>query len=204
MKIKADQQTVIIIPGLGDREKGIKFITNFWKKNQFDPIIFPVRWSNNENFEQKLNRLLTLIDELKNKGKVISLVGTSAGGSVAINAFIRRKKLIYKVVNICGRLKVGPTEGWRSFKSTTSHHKAFAQSILFLENNAKLLNPGNRKKIMTMTAMFGDELVPKETNSFEGAYNVSIPTFEHMTSIILSLTLFSNKIFSFLRSNNEL
>jgi len=202
MNVRAGQHIVIIVPGLGDREKGIKMITNFWKKYNLNPIIFPIRWSNSENFEQKLDRIINLIDRLKDEHKIISLIGTSAGGGVAINAFIRRKKYIHKVINICGRLSVGPTKGWRSFESATSHYPAFAQSIILLEKNAKQLDQNDRKKIMTITAKFGDELVPKKTNYFKDAYNISIPTFEHMASIILSLTFFSNKIFSFLKSNN--
>ena len=51
---------------------------------------------------------------------------------------------------------------------------------------------------MTVRAMFGDELVPPETATVDGAHNIHVPTGEHMLSIGAALTLYSGPLISFL------
>lgn len=51
---------------------------------------------------------------------------------------------------------------------------------------------------MTVRAMFGDELVPTDTTIIQGAYNTTVPTFEHVLSIGASLSIFSKPIIVFL------
>ena len=198
------KHSVIIIPGLSDETKYLRLINNHWRKYGLTPIIHPVGWRDGENeFIPKLKRLVKLIDKLIKNGDNVSLVGTSAGGSAVLNAFCERKSVINKVINVCGRLRTGPTKGFRSFQSKTASSHAFAQSVKLAELNEKRLNKKDRKKIMTIRAMFGDELVPPETTYIKGTKNILVPTAEHVFSIAMALTLFSKPLISFLTNKNS-
>lgn len=193
--------SVIFIPGLGDKTGILKILTNHWKKRGLHLIFHAVGWQDGEDFQPKLNRLLDFVDQLtKNDGRV-SIVGTSAGGSAALNAFIKRRNKIHKIINVCGRLRTGPEKGIRSFQTTTTPSRAFAQAVKLAEAQEHTLSKADRKRVMTVRARFGDQLVPAETTFLDGAYNTSIPTAEHMLSIGAALSLFSKPILKFLQKD---
>ncbi|MEK7141135.1 MAG: hypothetical protein AAB800_01160, partial [Patescibacteria group bacterium] len=170
-----------------------------WRWYGLDPVVYSVGWRDGEySFRQKLKRLVAMIDEIVNNADRISLIGTSAGGSAAVNAFMERKSKIHRVINICGRLRVGPTTGFRSFDSKTKSSPAFTESVRLCERGIEQLPLPDRRKIMTVRALFGDELVPPETAIVDGAHNIHVPTGEHMVSIGAALTLYSGPLISFL------
>ena len=88
-----------------------------------------------------------MIDEIVNNADRISLIGTSAGGSAAVNAFMERKSKIHRVINICGRLRVGPTTGFRSFDSKTKSSPAFTESVRLCERGIEQLPLPDRRKL---------------------------------------------------------
>ena len=196
------EHKVILIPGLGDQVKPLEWAVKNWPNHGLEPIVHPVGWHDEElSFEPKLGRLVEMIDRFSQKGDTVSLIGTSAGGSAALNAFIERKKVVHRIVNVCGRLRTGPTTGFRSFGAKTASSPAFAESVKLCESREEDLSDADRKKIMTVRAMFGDELVPADTTIMQGAFNTTVPTPEHMLSIISALTIFSKPLIVFLRGN---
>ncbi len=195
---------VIIIPGLGDEVGTLQKVTSHWKKYGLEPVMHSVGWRDGKNeFLPKLARLIVLIDRLAKDGAIVSLVGTSAGGSAALNAFIERRNVIHGVINVCGRLRTGPEKGFRSFQSKTASSPAFAQSVKLVEANEVNLTTRDRQKIMTVRALFGDELVPADTTILVGAYNATVPTPEHVLSIGAALTLFSKPLIAFLKARTR-
>lgn len=194
---------VVIVPGLGDDTKKLQWVTNHWLKFGLEPIIHSVGWHDRKiEFQSKLNRLIKLIDELSKGSDKVSLVGTSAGGSAVMNAFIERRDTVFRVINVCGRLRKGNQSGFRSFESRSASSPSFAQSIQLCESNLATLSDRDKIKIMTVRAMFGDELVPGDTSIVEGAYNTQVPTPEHVFSIGMALTVFSKPLIVFLKGNN--
>lgn len=184
--------SVIIIPGLGDNSKVIKLLEKAWKKWNLDIIPYPIGWRDSDiSFKPKLERLLKLIDKLYKAGEKISLVGTSAGGSATLNAFVERKDSIHKVVNVCGRLRTGPESGFRSFILRTKSSPSFADSIKMFERKEKLLNTADKNKIMTIGPLFGDQLVPYSTVPINGAVHKKIFMGEHVLSIATAMTVYS-------------
>ncbi|MBU1886074.1 hypothetical protein KKE34_05745 [Patescibacteria group bacterium] len=181
----------------------LKAATNHWRKQGLEPIIHPIGWHDGEDsFEPKLHQLIEVIDRFAEAGDKVSLVGTSAGGSAALNAFIERRETIHRVINVCGRLRVGPTTGFRSFESKSKTSPAFAEAVKLCEAQESTLSDSDKQKIMTMRALFGDELVPSETTILQGAYNTTVPTAEHVLSIGSSLTVFSKPLIVFLKQEN--
>lgn len=194
------EHSVIVVPGLSDETKKLVRATNHWRNHGLEPIVHAVGWRNEEtDFRPKLERLVSMIDDLTDKGDTVSLVGTSAGGSAVVNAFFERKEKIHKIVNVCGRLTVGPQTGFRSFEAKSATSPPFAESVRLSEKNISQLSARDKQKIMTVRAMFGDELVPPVTTIVEGAYNTRIPTIEHALSIRAALTVLSKPIIIFLK-----
>ena len=184
--------SVIIIPGLGDNTTYLNLLKNSWKKYNLDIVVYSMGWQDNtKSFRQKLDGLLKLIDKLHSSGEKISLVGTSAGASAALNAFVERRDIIHKVVNVCGRVRVGPESGFWSFVLRTKKSPSFAESVRAFENKEKLLNKDDKKRIMTIMPLFGDQLVPSSTVPIKGATNKKIYTGEHILSIAIAMTVYS-------------
>lgn len=193
------EHRVIIVPGLGDDTGKITWATNHWRHHSLEPVVYSVGWRDqNIKFQLKLEKLVGLVDKFSKRGSTVSLVGLSAGGSAVLNAFCERKDKVHKVVNICGRVRAGSEKVFRSFETRTKSSPAFAQSVTLFEQREELLTGNDRKKIMTVRALFGDELVPPETTIIKGAYNTAVPTPEHVFSIAMALTLFSGPVIKFL------
>jgi hypothetical protein len=198
------RHTVIVIPGLGDKTGLLQCATYHWRIFDLNTIIYPFGWHDTSvSYEKSFTQLLSLIDERIANGDTVSLIGTSAGASAVINAYSKRKSSIYRVVNICGRLRKGSQKGFRSFASRTRSSSTFAKSVLYAEKNIDKLSTHDRKKILTIRPLFGDELVPADTVLVKSAKNIQIPTIEHVLSIAFAVTLFSQKIISFLQGKNR-
>lgn len=187
----------IVVPGLGDETWKIRLITNHWKRYGLEPVIHNIWWKSGEkHFEPKLKKLINLIDRLSRSGRV-SLVGASAGGSAVLNAFIRRKDKIGRVVTVCSMLRRGTERGFRSFETRSASSSAFRESLLMLEKEEPKITRGDRKKIMAIRALF-DELVPGNTAYVKGATNKQIKSVEHVFSIWMALS-FYKPLIDFLR-----
>lgn len=194
----SEHHQVIIIPGLGDRTAFIEKATLNWRKRGLEPEVVPFCWGDaSSSFDDKLSYLLTIVDQRATKGEV-SLVGTSAGGSAAVNALLERPDQIMRVVNICGRLKRG-LGGLRSLERMSSSNPAFRHSVELLEDRMKSVTPEQRLRMMTVRALLGDEYVPADTIAIPGSNNIVIPTGEHIFSIGAALTVFSKPILDFLQ-----
>lgn len=194
----AQRHNIILIPGLGDEIRMLNFLTKHFQKYHLDVAVHRIGWKDGStDFRPKFDNLLHHIDELSKIGRV-SLVGTSAGGSAALNAFARRKKIVYKAVNLSGILRPSKERGWRSFEARTTTSSQFAQSVKLFVSQEKSLTPADRKRVMTVYPIFGDELVAPDTVTLPGATNIRIPSIEHVLSIALALTFFSKPVITFL------
>lgn len=191
---------VIFIPGLGNDTNIIRIATLFWRKYNLKPLVYPFNWhEKNTNFQRNLSKLSNLISKLSQDQCKVSLVGCSAGGSVALNAFYENNK-VSKIVNVCGRLRKGTQKGFRSFTARTKSSKLFAESVELCEERTDSLSEVDRKMIMTIRPLLGDELVPGNTTTINGAKNITLPTGEHLITIGVSLTIFAKRIINFLKN----
>jgi len=190
---------IIVVSGLGDNGRGLAVGSAWWKKEGLRPIIFLPNWENNEGIEPKLTRLLKLIDK-ESKKETIFLIGISAGASLAMNAFLQRLEKVEKMVSLCGRLKLGWSRDKiaKKLQKDTFKHLAFEESVKLLESNIENLGKKDRKRILTVSAKFGDEIIPIGTSQMEGAKNILIPTMEHILSIFSGMTVNFEPIRKFL------
>ena len=181
-----------MVPGLSDNDVFNSLLIWWWKQQGFEMIIFQPKWKDNEDYQTKLNRLLNLIDE-ESKSNSISLIGTSAGGSLVINAFNKRPDKINKVITVCSRLKKGEEFG-------TKNYPSFGESVLESEKNINQFLIKDKEKIMTIRSKFFDELVPNDTSIIDGSKNITVPIGGHLFSILSSLSWYSKPLREFIKT----
>ena len=184
----------VILPTLMDDVMAVRWFTGFWPLRGLTPVVLKFGWKgikNEDDFKRSLDKAIAEVDRLAKLGRV-SLVGCSAGGSVAINIFSQRKNIVHRVIDVCGALRPGVASG----KFDTA---GYLKALELCGRAMAGLDEEGRKRIMTIRPRFGDEFVKAEQVSLPGAVNITVPTFEHMLSIMLSLTLFSKSIFRFLK-----
>ena len=194
----SERHQVIIIPGLGDRTTFIEKATRHWRKRGLEPEVIPVGWRDgSSDFNEKLSFLIDLVRKKARNGP-IHIVGTSAGGSMAGNLLCELPDEVERVAMICARLKTG-FDGRRSLENMSATSPAFRQSVTSFEKRIERLTQEQRKRMMTVRALLGDEYVPADTIAIPGAHNIVIPTGEHIFSIGAALTVFSKPILDFLQ-----
>lgn len=161
------------------------------------PHVFDTRWRTEERgYMEKQERAVKLVDSLSNSTDTISLVGNSAGSSLALNIFGKRKKQIAKVVINCGRIRDGDWP-WFSFAQAAASSPSFRESVLQAQELEKTLTSDDRIKIMTLRPLF-DEVVPPFTVPIQGSRNDVVYSVEHSVTIALNLTLFRGRILDFI------
>ncbi|MFA9288568.1 MAG: hypothetical protein ACEQSA_01680 [Weeksellaceae bacterium] len=186
---------LIVVPGLNGSNFLFQAILKLLQLYGYQVTVFEPHWKTSEALEIKISRLNKAIKDIDHNNK-LSLLGTSAGGSLVINVFSKQNKRIHKVVNVCGRLRAGKNVK-PTLKNASKRSKSFEQSVLLCEAEQKNLSQNAKSNILTIRPLF-DEIVPTSTVSIEGAVNKQIIAIEHMISIILALTMYFNIIDQFL------
>jgi predicted esterase len=191
---------IIIVPGLGDDVSVTQFWINHWPKTEnLSFEVWSADWENySEDFTQKYQRLLKKVKDCKKQYDQISLIGISAGASLVSNVFVKNSKLVHKVVDVCGRLRMKKT-GLPTLEFITFRNLSYINSIYEFEKYEKKINELDRKKIMTLAGMY-DELVPVSTIPVEGAENRFIPFIGHNFCVTISFTFLKSTILKFLNS----
>ncbi|OGB61757.1 hypothetical protein A2Y26_00095 [candidate division CPR2 bacterium GWD2_39_7] len=175
---------IIFIPGLKDNDNktlAYRFFAFYCKRKGITLHFFKMGWQDNESFDKKLQKLIKLIDDLATGDNKVGLIGSSAGGSVALNAFAKRSDNISKVINICGRLRAGQNVR-PSLEQVARKSLAFKESVLTFEKIEPSLTKVQRQKVITIRGIY-DEIVPVSTIPLEGAVNKKILCIEHSLSI---------------------
>lgn len=198
--MKLRKHNVVFAPGLGDDNPLLRWEMKRFESNGFVVHVHPAPWGNkNEELKPKLERLIRLIENLAASGDKVSLVGISAGASLVLNAYILKTNKITGVVNLFGRLR---SKSSPSLNFAARNSSAFKESVLMFEKNETKLTNADRKKILTVRAMF-DETVPLSTTPLAGAKNIQVPLIEHTLSIYLGVLIYKRVITDFLRERSK-
>ncbi len=185
---------IFYIPGINDPHPVEKqLLLGIWIFYGFKVHYTPMNWSDTRAFDVKLQDLLQQIDIQIEKGNLVSLIGSSAGASAAINAYAQRTSSIQKVICICGKLRNPQT-----IENTFRIHPSFKESLMVLPHNLKKLNQSDRLKILSVHPLT-DTIVPVKDTCIEGAYEDNLPVNGHALGIIYAITLGSRKLAKFLK-----
>ena len=190
----------LLIPGLSDTTIPTK-VLHMWNQEGIEVIMHSAMWKNrDESYDIKLDRLIKHVDALAQKNVSISLIGTSAGGSLVINAFAKRKAKIHRVVSICGRIKKGK-KVFPSLSLAAKGYNAFYDSVVACEETIKVLSAKDKEKIMTISPFLLDIIVPYSCIKITGAHNTTVPIPYHTAGIAIALTLWRKHIADFILYN---
>lgn len=196
---------IIIIPGLGDPVKITQWAVKGWEqqyhvRTHVKAFGFTDQAS---TFETRLRKFADEIESMvQNKENCISLIGTSAGASAAINLWKylehRNASIDGAIINVCGRIRSGAEEhAWPSLKFAARKSPIFYESVRQTEKNINSFSARDLSKILTFRALF-DETVPISTTYLEGATNIRVPMIGHVTTIATVMKWYAKTMIDFI------
>lgn len=189
---------IVYVPGFGDHNPDIQLrLLKRWRRYGVETQFQRVNWIDKEPFQSKLGRVLESIDKLAGQGPV-SLIGVSAGASLALAAYSARKNQISSVVFICGKLQ-NPEAVNESFFIT---NPAFRESVFSTTGNIKNLSDADKAKMLSIHA-FIDTVIPVSNSKISGVKNKTIPAIGHVISIFLALALYAKSITKFMKLHEK-
>lgn len=160
----------------------------------FDVEVFRYGWSDQTKWTKKYSDFLEKVSTELDLGSQLSLVGNSASGHVVIRALSEFPQ-IHAVVNNCGMLRSPMPRGWRKIlylrRPINSEFVASVEGFNTIAVQKKIAIIADR--VLTIRPII-DELVPRSTVSLKGASNVILPSVEHVLTIGLATSRFSQLI----------
>ena len=172
------KQHIIYIPGLGDKNDAFRqFALMLWRRPNIAVTHVPMQWQNHdESFEQKMTRLEQAIARYPDRQT--TLVGESAGGSVAITALKRFSDRVDWTVTICGMNQGAASVNPRYF----SQNPAFKDSMLAVDDTLTKLTHEDRARIFTIYSS-GDLTVRPHHTKLKDVRALDIKLPGHLLSI---------------------
>jgi pimeloyl-ACP methyl ester carboxylesterase len=161
--------------GSGKTRKREWFAMRYLAKHGIQVEHISIDWRSDEPFEELLERLVSLTrHKLEEHGKLV-LIGSSAGGSLALNIFRKINNKNLSVVTICSRLHDARLARWdRRTLERMAYIGTLKASPLFVDSVAYCTNqtiPGftkTDKQRVIIVRQLADDVVPKRTMEIEG------------------------------------
>lgn len=189
------QHTVLYIPGLGDKSvEARRLMLGLWRYKDISIEVFTSGWQTDESWQLKLKRLLAQIDQLHAEGKIVSLIGESAGASAVTQAFRLRSDTLNAVILLCGKSQYPETVNPRLFRQ----NPALEEAITGSSEVARSLSDSDRSKLLILSPIY-DPVVPVHETRIPGVKSATMPIVGHATSIVFGMTLWSWRIVRFVR-----
>ncbi len=174
---------VLYIPGLGDHyDGGRSFALKGWRVWGVEVKLLPIKWYDGGSYQDKLNLVLQAIDSGVKDGYKVTLVGESAGASLALNA-AALASTVSRVILVAGvnssQLPISPHLKKRS--------ASFAESASRVSESLKTMD---RTKIHTVRALW-DPVVSPRFDAIKDAHPHVLFSIGHIPTIALCLSVFS-------------
>ena len=177
---------VIFVSGLGDSGQFYRVVARWWRRKGFSAHAYVFGWDDySTDFDEKFAKLLEYIDSLEGE---VALVGISAGGTAALNAFIARPKKIAKVAMV--------SSPFRLYGYT---HKAMLESMARAKKAFKHLDAVQKARLLTITG-WHDQVVPTDISVLDGVRRRRVLGFSHGSSIVMATLVTPGILKRFLRS----
>ncbi len=189
------RHAVVYVFGLSDhRAKGQTLAVQAWQAYGVRSEVFHMYWHVATPLAQKMHQLLERIDSLADEGYLVSLVGTSAGASVAVSAYAARPTTIHAVVCICGKLRNPETIHPATYRA----NPAFQESLAQLPSRITALTPEQKGRILSIRPL-SDKLVPPHDTIIPGAQSGRLYTVGHAFTIGYGITIYAPFLLRFIR-----
>lgn len=162
----------MLYAGLGnDRHDIIQNSIPSLEERGFTPHRRTVGWNRNIPVQELVQEEFLFIKEHINPDDLISLVGTSAGGVLALLTDLEMRDRIHRVICVSSRLQEFP---WYALgKYSPNRSSLFDNAFRELDKRRNEFAAEDGQKIMTVRGKI-DEVVPPQSTIFEYAQNVQI------------------------------
>lgn len=176
---------ILYVPGIGDDLYHAQSIAVWcWRLLGVKAICHEMPWMDQAGFEEKLQRLLNLIDKAAADGYAVSLVGASAGASAVLHAYAARPDDVRAVVYICGKLNRPEAVAKRTYASSP----AFRESMLRLSSVLQRFTAADKKRFWSLYSP-ADRVVPYNDTYLEGVTEKRLPNLHHGWAIMYAITV---------------
>lgn len=186
----------LFINGLGDGQNTTKdkLVKWFWKRAGLYIQHAHINWYDGKSLEEKLEAVEQKVNEMLGSFGGVAIIGSSAGGSLAVNSFYRLRDKNVCVISAHGRLKVGDyPDGHRM----SLHHRAhlddknpspsFFDSVVMAETKATpRLTEQDKEKLLILTQLT-DMVVPLDLMEIEGVQQHRSVAFGHSGGFLAHL-----------------
>lgn len=179
--------------GLGKTRKRELLAMRYLAKHGIEVTHASVDWYAGESFTDLLDHMVALTKEqVKEHGEII-LVGSSAGGSLAINVLGKLHDPSISVVTLCSRLNEMPLKRWdkRSLSlmahlGTKQPSQAFFDSVSYCtKSTIPKLTDEDKERIIT-AQQWADFVVPRPTMTIPGVQTYKVPGLGHGWGIAMA------------------
>lgn len=189
------KHVVLYVPGLGDhrlkmRQRGL----DFWYYRNISIEMAAKKWRVPESWDIKLAKLLKQIDYHYDQGKIVSLIGESAGATAVLQALEDRYEKINAVILLCGKSQYPNRVANVLYKKNPALEEAMIRSHQVVQQ----LSVDQKKKILNLHP-YADPVVPVWETRIEGVRESTMPIIGHITGIAFGITLWSFVMVRFIR-----
>jgi len=192
------KHVLIYIPGLGERyDQYRKRALRAWRIFGVEARLLPMNWYDGKSYEGKYDTASAVVASLLDDGVKVSLVGESAGGSMAINLFANHPR-VANLITIAGvNTSTAPVA-----TTTLRRGPAFAISRQHVGPSLGSVPAQRRRHVHTLSGL-RDDVVRWNDSHIEGAHNHRVFTIGHVMTIATCLTLFSGYVISLAKKTNS-
>jgi hypothetical protein len=153
-----------------------------------------INWRSDEPFAALLARVTTITKQkLKEHGELV-LVGSSAGGSLAINVLGKVQDENLRAITLCSRLHLAKLPWWdrrtlkrMAYLGTPKQSQKFYDSVTYCTKTTIPNLTKTDKERITIVQQIADDVVPRITMSIKGAQTYKVPAFGHGWGIALAV-----------------
>lgn len=131
----------LYINGLGNGTSTPKYniVRWWWKRKGLDIQHAHINWYDTKSFGDKLQAVSQKVDEMLSRFGGVAIIGSSAGGSLALNAFSKLKAKNVCAVIAHGRLRAGNYDNknsmhHRAHLNTSRPSQSFYDSVMHAEH----------------------------------------------------------------------
>lgn len=161
----------LYINGLGDGSMTPKdkLVSWWWRRKNLTIEHAHVNWYDGESFDEKLSQIETMVDEMLRTFGGVAIIGSSAGGSLALNTLLAMRDKNVCAVVTHGRIKAGDYPKahrmslyHRAHLDTNKPSQAFFDSVTQCENTTLQDMSNTDKQRVLLLTQLTDMVVPMD------------------------------------------
>ncbi len=171
-----------------------KIAIHYLAKYNIEVIPAQIDWHSDESFRTLLGRMVRMTNKLLDEHGRIVLVGSSAGGSLAINILGRIDNKRLSAVTLCSRLNLANLRWWdrRSLERMSHMHTMwpsykFHTSVTYCSTKTIPALTKQAKKRVTIVKQWIDFVVPRKTMNIDGVQTHHVPAIGHAWGIYMAV-----------------